>query len=64
MFFMVMLLTSRKLLNLISGRQDKYGCPSNGRNIGAEKLLSANPKLNAELKKAGKFNYGIVIPEH
>ncbi len=36
----------------------KYGCPSNGRNIGAEKLLSGDPKVAKEVKKAGKFKGG------
>ncbi len=32
----------------------KYGCPSNGKNIGAERLLS-DPKAMKEAKKAKKF---------
>ena len=36
----------------------KYGCPSNGRNIGAEKLLSGDPKVAKDVKKAGKFKGG------
>ncbi len=36
----------------------KYGCPSTGRNIGAEKLLSGNPKVAKDVKKAGKFRGG------
>lgn len=33
----------------------KYGCPASGRNIGAEKLLSGDPKVAKQVKKAGKF---------
>ena len=32
----------------------KYGCPSNGKNIGAERLIS-DPKAIKEAKKAKKF---------
>ena len=33
----------------------KYGCPSNGKNIGAEKLVDEDPKAMKEAKKAKKF---------
>ncbi len=33
----------------------KYGCPANGRSIGAEKLVSGDPKAMKEAKKAKKF---------
>lgn len=36
----------------------KRGCPSDGRNIGAEKLLSGDPKVMKDLKKAKKFRGG------
>lgn len=32
----------------------KYGCPTNGKNIGAEKVLS-DPKAEKAAKKAKKF---------
>ncbi len=34
------------LLNscFIFRHKEKYGCPSNGRNVGAEKLASGDPK--------------------
>lgn len=35
----------------------KYGCPSNGRNVGAEKIVSGDPKAMKDLKKAGKFRH-------
>jgi hypothetical protein len=31
------------------------GCPTNGRNIGAERVLSGDPKAAAAAKKAGKY---------
>ncbi|MDQ6812761.1 MAG: hypothetical protein M3040_03320 [Bacteroidota bacterium] len=31
------------------------GCPSNGRNVGAEKILSGDPKAIKDMKKARKF---------
>ena len=33
-------------------KKDKYGCPTNGRNVGAEKLLSGDKKAIAAEKKA------------
>jgi hypothetical protein len=33
----------------------KKGCPSNGKNIGAEKLLSGDAASMKAAKKAGKF---------
>ena len=42
-------------------KTEKYGCPSNGRNIGAEKLASGDEKAmkaNAKAKyKGGKMSY-------
>jgi len=35
-------------------KKDKYGCPSNGRNVGAEKLASGDPKA---LKASNKAKY-------
>jgi hypothetical protein len=35
-------------------RKEKYGCPTDGRNVGAEKLLSGDEKT---LKKAAKAKY-------
>ena len=42
---------------LISGcslfkRNTKYGCPTDGRNVGAEKILSGDPKSLKAAKKA------------
>lgn len=33
----------------------KYGCPSNGKNVGAEKIISGDPKAMKDVKKAKKF---------
>ena len=33
----------------------KTGCPSNGKNVGAEKILSGDPKAMKDVKKAKKF---------
>jgi hypothetical protein len=33
----------------------KYGCPTNGKNIGAEKLASGDPAAEKAAKKAKKF---------
>jgi hypothetical protein len=33
----------------------KYGCKTNGKNIGAEKLLDEDPETKKALKKAKKF---------
>ena len=48
-----MLLSSCKLWNNLF--KPKYGCPSNGKNVGAEKVLSGDAKTAKELKKAKKF---------
>jgi len=44
---------------LLSGcsvfRNNKTGCPTNGKNVGAEKLLSGDPKAVKAASKAKKF---------
>ena len=42
----------------ITSCKAKYGCPSSGRNMGAEKLISGDKKSLKEAKKAGKFKQG------
>ena len=50
---MMMLLSScGKLHNLF---KRKTGCPSNGKNVGAEKILSGDPDAAKSVKKAKKF---------
>ncbi len=34
----------------------KYGCPTNGKNIGAERILSGDKSAIKAAKKAKKFN--------
>lgn len=36
-------------------RSNKKGCPSNGANIGAERILSGDPKAAKDLKKGKKY---------
>ncbi|MBL0234457.1 MAG: hypothetical protein IPQ08_12415 [Chitinophagaceae bacterium] len=50
---MMILLSSCKLWNSVF--KPKYGCPSNGKNVGAEKILSGDPKAAKDMKKAKKF---------
>jgi hypothetical protein len=38
-------------------RKQKYGCPSDGRNVGAEKILAGDEKLARKQAKA-KFRGG------
>lgn len=50
---LVMLLAScGKLSNMF---KRKTGCPSNGKNVGAEKILSGDPDAAKSMKKAKKF---------
>jgi hypothetical protein len=39
-------------------RQQKYGCPTNGKNIGAERILSGDKAAIKASKKAGEFKGG------
>jgi hypothetical protein len=50
------------VVSLFSGcfifqKKEKYGCPTNGRNIGAEKLAAGDPAAMKANKKA-KFKGG------
>jgi len=36
--------------------RNKYGCPTNGKNVGAEKILSGDKKAIKAASKAKKFN--------
>ncbi len=49
----LMLLSSCNLMNNLF--KPKYGCPTNGKNVGAEKLLSGDPKAEKDARKARKF---------
>lgn len=56
---LLMLLSSCKMFSNVFGgifpKKEKYGCPSNGKNVGAEKILSGDPKAMKDAKKAKKF---------
>lgn len=47
-------LLSGCFISRIFHKKDKYGCPTDGRNIGAEKIVSDDQK---SLKKASKAKY-------
>ncbi len=36
-------------------KNDKYGCPTNGKNVGAEKVLSGDKDAIKAARKAKKF---------
>ncbi len=54
-FCVMMLLSSCKVWNSVFKSKSKYGCPSNGKNVGAEKILSGDPEATKSVKKAKKF---------
>jgi hypothetical protein len=37
-------------------KKEKYGCPTNGKNIGAERILSGDKAAIKAARKAKKFN--------
>lgn len=49
---MMLVSSCGKLSNLF---KRKTGCPSNGKNVGAEKILSGDPEAAKSMKKAKKF---------
>ena len=51
----MVLLSSCGMLSNIFHKKTKTGCPSNGKNVGAEKILSGDPKATKDAKKAKKF---------
>ncbi|MEO8766157.1 MAG: hypothetical protein ABI416_17780 [Ginsengibacter sp.] len=36
-------------------KKETYGCPTNGKNVGAEKILSGDKAATKAARKAGKF---------
>ncbi|HNR15862.1 MAG: hypothetical protein JNK27_02765 [Chitinophagaceae bacterium] len=50
---LVMLLSSCGMFSNLFKR--KTGCPTNGKNVGAEKILSGDPDATKNAKKAKKF---------
>ena len=53
MLGLIMMLSSCKAWNGVFG--PKYGCPTNGKNVGAEKLASGDPDAERAARKAKKF---------
>jgi hypothetical protein len=45
-------LLSGCFIGRIFSKKEKYGCPTNGRNVGAEKILSGDKKAIEAEKKA------------
>ncbi len=50
-----MLLSFLLILASCNMFKPKYGCPTNGKNIGAEKLASGDPAAEKAARKAKKF---------
>jgi hypothetical protein len=42
---------------LIFKKKEKYGCPTDGKNIGAERILSGDKAAIKAARKARKFEY-------
>lgn len=55
LFSLMMLVSSCNFFNSIFKGKQKTGCPSNGKNVGAEKILSGDPDAMKSVKKAKKF---------
>lgn len=51
---MMILFSSCKLWNNLFG--PKYGCKTDGRNVGAEKIVSGDPDATKAARKAKKFS--------
>ncbi len=54
---LMLTLSSCKIFGNVFGGlfKPKYGCPSNGKNVGAEKILSGDAEAAKSVKKAKKF---------
>jgi len=50
---LMILLSSCRIWNSVF--RPRYGCPGNGKNIGAEKIISGDPAAEKSAKKAKKF---------
>jgi hypothetical protein len=55
LFCAILFCSSCKVFHLGKYKVEKQGCPV-GKNIGAEKLLSSDPKYTRAIKKASKDN--------
>ncbi|MEI7471460.1 MAG: hypothetical protein WCJ85_04330 [Chitinophagaceae bacterium] len=55
-FFAISILSSGCFITRIFHKKEKYGCPSDGRNVGAEKIL-AGEKVKKAKYKGGRKSY-------
>ncbi|MCC7400574.1 MAG: hypothetical protein IT214_03725 [Chitinophagaceae bacterium] len=53
MISLLMLVSSCRLFSSVF--RPKYGCPTNGKNVGAERILSGDPAATKAAKDAKKF---------
>lgn len=53
-FVCIYFLSSCSVFNSVFGKTEKYGCPTNGRNVGAEKLAAGDPNA---MKASNKAKY-------
>lgn len=53
--FLLAVISLKFLLTSCSLFKPKYGCPTNGKNIGAEKLANGDPDAEKAARKAKKF---------
>ncbi len=53
MLGLLVMMSSCKMWNSMFG--PKYGCPTNGKNVGAEKIVSGDPDAERAARKAKKF---------
>jgi hypothetical protein len=52
--FAVSILSSGCFISRIFGKKEKYGCPSDGRNVGAERILSGEKVKKAKYRGGRK----------
>ena len=52
---LIMLMSFMVVLASCNLFKPKYGCPTNGKNIGAEKLAAGDPEAEKAARKAKKF---------
>lgn len=51
----MVIISVKIMLSSCSMFKPKYGCPTNGKNIGAEKLANGDPDAEKAARKAKKF---------
>ena len=52
LFFCASFLLNGCFIGRLFAKKEKYGCPTNGRNVGAEKILAGDEKAIKAEKKA------------